>query len=257
MNIWLQKRWFSGWQYKVLGNSENSLAIQRTVRLTVWFTKMPWRENRASQMNAKNVIVNTIKRSGLRVPQRQSGLGQRLQKTQRFIFYSFTNDSFHRVNFVHNLCKHNAFATEPDISSPFFFCYSLLVCDSHLYIVCPMPVECSQSVNWNYCRSKQIPGYCCLLFAVFISNFPYSMQKIHTNIFNIMNFDCVAWATLFRECGDCNRTCSGGFTFNRYVFFYFPSVWIPRRIRMKWYTSRFSSPYFIHTDKIFHSLSPW
>lgn len=84
------------------------------------------------------------------------------------------------------------------------------------------------------------PGYCCLLFAVFISNLRSSQwnTQIYINIMNVPSF--MAWEVSL-ECESCNRPCSVPFESRYRVEFWFGShsnifFFLQfERIQMKWY----------------------
>lgn len=122
-----------------------------------------------------------------------------LQKSQRFIFYSFTNDSFHRVNFA-IICSHTMQYFVRKRATAFGVFFRRLYCSpNHICIDIMHEIrtkhpkisthkrrtECTQSVNWNYCRmaSTQIRR-------IVVYYLPFSFltsvdvnYKIHTQIY--------------------------------------------------------------------------
>lgn len=166
-------------------------------------------------------------------------MGNRLQKTQRFIFYSFTNDSFHRVNFA-IICtniRQNLFLSLSR-QRPEFFLFSVIVPNAG-YSHCV--TECTQSVNWNYCRIRSTQIRDIVVYYLpfsFLTSVPSTAK--YTNISHHEFRAFMAWAVC-RElwCESCWVHIQTYFFFfflvciyrahsNEMIYtrFAFPAVWI-------------------------------
>lgn len=151
-----------------------------------WFTKIPWVQMQ-KRINAKNVIVNSMDWFAcvrLKSASQTAWRGQWLQKSQRFIFYSFTNDSFRRVNFA-IICSHTM--QYFDRKSCYFsrIVRSILISTDFVWNTQEANwTECTQLVNWNYCRiaSTQIRDIVVYYLPFsFLTSVPPSTAK-YTNI---------------------------------------------------------------------------